>query len=43
MEGGRLEVEWRDDGEAVLTGEAEVVYRGEWLKGIADCGIRIAD
>lgn len=33
MEGGRLEVEWRDDGEVVLTGEAEVVYRGEWLKG----------
>jgi diaminopimelate epimerase len=31
--GGRLEVEWRDvDGEVVLTGEAEVVYRGEWLK-----------
>lgn len=33
MEGGRLEVEWRDDGEVVLTGEAEVIYRGEWLKG----------
>jgi diaminopimelate epimerase len=33
MEGGRLEVEWRDDGEVVLTGEAEVVYHGEWLKG----------
>lgn len=33
MEGGRLEVEWRDDGEVLLTGEAEVVYRGEWLKG----------
>jgi diaminopimelate epimerase len=31
--GGGLEVEWRDvDGEVVLTGEAEVVYRGEWLK-----------
>lgn len=31
--GGRLEVEWREtDGEVVLTGEAEVVYRGEWLK-----------
>lgn len=43
MEGGRLEVEWRDDGEVVLTGDAEVVYRGEWLKGIADCGLRIAD
>ncbi|HLL72303.1 MAG TPA: diaminopimelate epimerase [Pyrinomonadaceae bacterium] len=33
MEGGRLKVEWRDDGEVVLTGEAEVIYRGEWLKG----------
>ena len=31
--GGGLEVEWREDGEVVLTGEAEVVYRGEWLKG----------
>jgi diaminopimelate epimerase len=30
--GGELEVEWRDDGEVVLTGEAEVVYRGDWLK-----------
>jgi diaminopimelate epimerase len=31
--GGGLEVEWRDaDGEVVLTGEAEVVYRGEWLR-----------
>ncbi|HLL77018.1 MAG TPA: diaminopimelate epimerase [Pyrinomonadaceae bacterium] len=32
--GGRLAVEWRDrDDEVVLTGEAEVVYRGEWLRG----------
>jgi diaminopimelate epimerase len=31
--GGELEVEWREDDEVVLTGEAEVVYRGEWLKG----------
>jgi diaminopimelate epimerase len=31
--GGGLEVEWRErDGEVVLTGEAEVVYRGEWLR-----------
>jgi diaminopimelate epimerase len=30
--GGELGVEWREDGEVVLTGEAEVVYRGEWLK-----------
>lgn len=34
--GGTLAVEWREeDGEVVLTGEAEVVYRGEWLKGSA--------
>jgi diaminopimelate epimerase len=31
--GGRLQVEWRDDGEVLLTGAAEVVYRGEWLRG----------
>jgi diaminopimelate epimerase len=32
--GGQLAVEWRErDGEVVLTGEAEAVYRGEWLKG----------
>ena len=33
MPGGRLEVEWRADREVVLTGEAQVVYRGEWLQG----------
>ena len=32
MPGGTLEVHWRDDGEVILTGEAEAVYRGEWLK-----------
>jgi diaminopimelate epimerase len=32
MPGGLLEVLWRDDGEVLLTGEAEAVYRGEWLK-----------
>src|SRR2546421_2680510 len=32
MPGGRLEVEWRADGEVVLTGEAQVIYRGEWLQ-----------
>jgi diaminopimelate epimerase len=32
MPGGTLEVLWREDGEVLLTGEAEVVYRGEWLK-----------
>jgi diaminopimelate epimerase len=30
---GALFVEWRDDGMIVQTGEAGVVYRGEWLKG----------
>jgi diaminopimelate epimerase len=32
MPGGLLEVLWREDGEVLLTGEAEVVYRAEWLK-----------
>ncbi len=35
MPGGRLEVEWRTDGEVVLTGTAEVIYRGEWLRAAA--------
>lgn len=34
--GGRIEVEWRDDGEVVLRGESEVIYSGEWLKGRSD-------
>jgi diaminopimelate epimerase len=29
--GGILPIEWRDDGEVVLTGRAEVIYQGEWL------------
>jgi diaminopimelate epimerase len=29
--GGRMEVEWREDGEVVLTGRADIVYSGEWL------------
>ncbi len=29
--GGVIPIEWRDDGEVVLTGRAEVVYSGEWL------------
>src|ERR687885_453150 len=33
MPGGLVEVLWREDGEVLLTGTAEVVYRGEWLKG----------
>ncbi|HYE66748.1 MAG TPA: diaminopimelate epimerase [Pyrinomonadaceae bacterium] len=34
--GGRLEVEWREDGEVTLTGRADVVYSGEWLGNGAD-------
>jgi diaminopimelate epimerase len=30
MPGGRFEVEWRADWEVLLTGEAEIVYEGEW-------------
>ncbi len=30
-EGGLLEVLWREDGEVVMTGRADVVYSGEWL------------
>ena len=33
MPGGLLEVLWREDGEVLLTGTANVVYRGEWLGG----------
>ncbi len=29
--GGIIPIQWRDDGEVVLTGRAEVVYNGEWL------------
>ena len=29
--GGIIPIEWRDDGEVVLTGSASVVYSGEWL------------
>lgn len=29
--GGLIPIEWREDGEVVLTGRAEVVYNGEWL------------
>ena len=38
MPGGLLEVEWREDGEVVLTGDAEVVYSGVWLKEEATAG-----
>jgi diaminopimelate epimerase len=32
MPGGLLEVLWREDGEVLLTGTAEVIYQGVWLK-----------
>ena len=30
-EAGELIVEWRKDGTVIQTGEARVVYRGEWF------------
>jgi diaminopimelate epimerase len=30
-EGGLIEVFWREDGEVLMTGRADVVYSGEWL------------
>ncbi|MFP5264690.1 MAG: diaminopimelate epimerase [Blastocatellia bacterium] len=32
-EGGTLRVDWRDDDTVALTGSAEVIYEGRWLKG----------
>jgi diaminopimelate epimerase len=32
MEGGEVRIKWRDDGQVVITGTAEVVYSGEWLQ-----------
>ena len=34
MPGGRIEVEWREDNEVVMTGRADVVYSGEWLEDV---------
>ncbi len=31
MPGGRIDVRWREDGEVVMTGRADIVYSGEWL------------
>ena len=31
MPGGRAKIHWRDDGEVVITGPAEVIYAGQWL------------
>ena len=33
MEGGEVRINWRPDGEVVITGTAEVVYSGQWLQG----------
>jgi diaminopimelate epimerase len=30
-QGGLIEVVWREDGEVVMTGRADVVYSGQWL------------
>jgi diaminopimelate epimerase len=32
MEGGEVRINWRADGEVVITGTAEVVYAGQWLQ-----------
>jgi diaminopimelate epimerase len=32
-EGGLLRVDWRDDGSIALTGSAELIYEGRWLRG----------
>jgi diaminopimelate epimerase len=31
MPGGKAKIQWRDDGEVVITGSAEVIYCGKWL------------
>lgn len=31
MPGGQARILWRDDGEVVITGRAEVIYSGQWL------------
>jgi diaminopimelate epimerase len=33
MPGGQIEVWWRDDNEVLMTGRADIVYRGEFLDG----------
>jgi diaminopimelate epimerase len=32
MEGGEVQIKWREDGQVVITGTAEVVYSGVWLQ-----------
>jgi diaminopimelate epimerase len=36
MEGGEVTIEWREDGEVVLTGGASIVYSGHWLAEVKD-------
>jgi diaminopimelate epimerase len=31
-EGGPLQVDWREDNTIALTGAAEIIYEGRWLK-----------
>jgi diaminopimelate epimerase len=31
MQGGRVRIKWRSDGEVEITGSAEVVYSADWL------------
>ena len=41
MPGGRAQIQWRseaDGGEVVITGTAEVIYRGDWLAGMVKPG-----
>ena len=33
MPGGQIDAWWREDGEVLMTGRADVVYSGEWLAG----------
>ncbi|HEX8653436.1 MAG TPA: diaminopimelate epimerase [Pyrinomonadaceae bacterium] len=33
MPGGQIDSWWREDGEVLMTGRADVVYSGEWLAG----------
>lgn len=33
MPGGRINAWWREDGEVLMTGRADIVYSGEWLAG----------
>ena len=35
MEGGEVKINWRADGEVVITATAEVVYSGQWLQSSA--------